>query len=220
MNVLPQTLLFLGIIPALILLYIALKGFEGIYKEKTIFLMFIGGIVIGVISIVVEYISLNAGAIIVLIFPVFELMFKTIILNMRRFQGKKGTPIYGLALGAGFGSIYIPYYTIITSLQVEQLNYYLLGYAFTISIGILILHATTGLLLGYGIKKFQLPKYFMISLLIYMPRAILSSKPIIDMLQYIPLIILPYSLIAFIYIFKKIKIKILEEKKTEIKKKK
>ena len=48
--ILPQASLFLGIIPALILLYISLKGYEGHYKDKTIFLTFIIGIVLGFIA--------------------------------------------------------------------------------------------------------------------------------------------------------------------------
>ena len=46
MDVPIQGLLFLGIIPALILLYIGLKGYEGYYRDKTIFLTFIIKIII------------------------------------------------------------------------------------------------------------------------------------------------------------------------------
>ena len=52
MDVPVQAVLFLGIIPALVFLYIALKGYEGHYKDKTIFLTFIIGIVLGVIAAV------------------------------------------------------------------------------------------------------------------------------------------------------------------------
>ena len=45
-----QAVLFLGIIPALILLYISLKGYEGLYKDKSIFLTFVAGIILGVIA--------------------------------------------------------------------------------------------------------------------------------------------------------------------------
>jgi len=38
MSQLPQALLFVGIIPALILLFISLKGYDGYYKDRIIFL--------------------------------------------------------------------------------------------------------------------------------------------------------------------------------------
>ena len=48
MDELPQALLFLGIIPALIIMYISLKGYDELYKEKTVFLIFIYGIYLAI----------------------------------------------------------------------------------------------------------------------------------------------------------------------------
>jgi hypothetical protein len=69
----PQTSLFIGIIPALILLYIGLKGYEGHFKDKLIFLMFIVGIIIGFISAVIELLTQNIGLIIyIILFQILE----------------------------------------------------------------------------------------------------------------------------------------------------
>ena len=49
-----QAALFLGIIPALFLMFLCLKGYDGYYKDKSIFLTFIAGIILGVIVAVVS----------------------------------------------------------------------------------------------------------------------------------------------------------------------
>jgi len=205
MDVLPQTLLFLGIIPALVLLYISLKKYDGIYKEKTMFIMFIGGILVGVLSIIFEYSTLAVGFLAIILFPVLEQLFKTIILNMRRFQKKKETTLYGLSLGLGFGSVFIPYYIIITSLHFDDVN--ALYLAFFASIAVLILHGATGVLLGYGIFKSNLVKYFLFAVILYMP-VILSSTII-----YSSVALVPYSVIVYWYVTKKIMPDILVDKK-------
>ena len=108
-NFIPQTSLFIGIIPALIILYIGLKGYEGHFKDKLIFLTFIVGIIIGFISAVIELFTRDIGLIIyIILFPVLEQLSKTIVLNLGRFQEKQETTIYGLSLGLGFGSVFTP----------------------------------------------------------------------------------------------------------------
>ena len=86
-----QTLLFTGIIPALILLFIGLKGYQGFYREKTIFITFILGVITGGIAAVVRIIIKPPLFLIVyiILFAVFEQLFKTIFLNVKRFQKKK-----------------------------------------------------------------------------------------------------------------------------------
>ena len=180
MDVLPQTMLFLGIIPALVLLYISLKKYDGMYKEKTMFIMFIGGIMAGVLSIIVEYSTLGVGFLAIILFPVLEQMFKTIILNMRRYQNKKEAVLYGLSLGLGFGSVFTPYYVIVTSLHYDDVN--ALYLALIASIGIIILHGATGILIGYGVYKSNLKKYFIIATLLYVPVPLISVIWIIVLL--------------------------------------
>ena len=81
----PQTSLFIGIIPALIILYLGLKGYEGHFKDKLIFLTFIVGIIIGFISAVIELFTRDIGIITyIILFPVLEQLSKTIVLNLGR----------------------------------------------------------------------------------------------------------------------------------------
>lgn len=205
MDVLPQTMLFLGVIPALVLLYFSLKKYDGMYKEKTMFIMFIGGIVTGVLSIIMEYSTLQVGFLAIVLFPILEQMFKTVILNMRRYQNKKEAVLYGLSLGLGFGSVFTPYYIIVTSLYYDDIN--ILYLALVASIGIIILHGATGVLIGYGVYTSKLVKYFLIATLLYLPVPLTSS------IKYSSIALIPYGLVVYWYSTMKIMPKILEKRK-------
>jgi len=205
MDVLPQTMLFLGIIPALFLLFISLKNYDEVYKDKIMFLMFIAGIIAGVLSIVLEYFALAVGILALVLFPVLEQLFKTVILNLRRFQNKKATPLYGLSLGLGFGSIFTPYYIIITSLNYDDVTY--LYFALAASVGIIILHGATGVLIGFGVYKSDLLKYFILAVLLYVPVLITST------IIYSAIVLIPYALVVYWYSTVKILPKILSQNK-------
>ena len=75
MDVPIQGLLFLGIIPALILLYIGLKGYEGYYRDKTIFLTFIIGIIFGVIAAVLR-LYLSPPPLLIIYIILFNILMK------------------------------------------------------------------------------------------------------------------------------------------------
>jgi len=208
MAVLPQAIIFLGIIPALVLLYISLKGYEGIYKEKTVFITFIVGILVGAVSIIIEYLTLGIGILSIILFPILEQISKTMILNIKRFQDKRETTIYGLSLGVGFGSVFIPYYIIITT-PTQTGDLYTISSAFLGSLGILLLHGSTGVTLGYGVYSSKLPKYFIISILLYLPVFIFYSGLI--NIVYLPIGLLPYGVVVYWFITSKIMSQILNQ---------
>ena len=170
MDILPQTLLFIGIIPSLILLYIGLKGYDEIYKDKSVFLTFIIGIILGVISVIVRiYISPPALLIIfIIIFAFFEQLFKTIFLNIGRLQRKRETTIYGLSLGLGFGSVFTPFLIIAAYVNQITSTYIISMIAFG-SIGIILFHGATGAYIGYGIYTEKTIKYILISIMLQLP---------------------------------------------------
>ena len=150
MDVLPQASLFLGIIPALILLYIGLKGYEGHYKDKTIFLTFIIGIILGFISVIVRSFFLPLLIVVMILVAFFEQLFKTIVLNIGRLQLKKETTIYGFSLGLGFGSVFTPF-LIIALTTTTQNDVYAASLIAVGSLGIIMFHGATGAFIGYGI---------------------------------------------------------------------
>mgnify|MGYP006275108911 CR=1 FL=1 len=149
---LPQSSLFIGIIPALALVYLIIRKWTGNYQEKMVFLMFVFGIISGFTVIFVEfYVGLTTLLEFVIIFRLIEIMGKMIILNLRRFQEKKETVLYGLVLGLGFGSIYPPVSLLLinaVSVSTFDIISVLIG-----SIGMILIQGSTGALLGYGVFK-------------------------------------------------------------------
>jgi hypothetical protein len=167
MDVLPQTSLFIGIIPALFLLYLSLKGYEGYYKDKNIFLSLLAGLVAGFFAAFMELVTIGAGIIVIVLFPVLEQILKMMILNIRRLQERGDTTVYGLSLGLGFGSIFTPVTMIIANVQTESLALMLL--VIIGSMGIILIHGATGAIIGYGIYAHKLSKYFVLALVLHFP---------------------------------------------------
>jgi len=149
---LPQSSLFIGIIPALALVYLIIRKWTGNYQEKMVFLMFVFGIISGFTVIFVEfYVGLTTLLEFVIIFRLIEIMGKMIILNLRRFQEKQETVLYGLVLGLGFGSIYPPVSLLLinaVSVSTFDIISVLIG-----SIGMILIQGSTGAILGYGVFK-------------------------------------------------------------------
>jgi hypothetical protein len=201
MDILPQAMLFMGIIPSLILLFISLKDYEGYYKEKFIFLFFIIGIIAGIFSIIIEYLTLSIAFLSIILFPILEHLIKTVILNFRRFHKKREITIYGLSLGVGFGSVFTPYYIIITT-QNQPGNISTLIFAFISSLSIILLHGATGVTIGYGVYSSNLTKYFLLSIILYLPISIIYSG--IINIPYLPIILFPYGIIIYWIITSKI----------------
>jgi len=164
----PSASLFLGIIPALILLYISIKGYEHHAKPKNIYVSFIVGIVIGFIASIIELLtSADVGLSFIILYPILEQLFKVIILNARRLQEKQATVVYGLVLGLGFGAISTPVSLIIGNIQGG--DYTLLGLVIIGSTGIIMFQGATGVLIGYGVYTNKLWTYVVFSVLIHIP---------------------------------------------------
>ena len=215
MNALPQTLLFLGIIPALVLLFISLKGYDRQYKEKLIFLTFISGIFAGFISILIEWYTVGVGIWFIILYPMLEQLFKTMILNISRFHGKKETVVYGLSLGLGFGSIFTPFSIIITNIQGGN-NLLIILIAFS-SIGIILIHAATGIIIGYGVYTYKISKYLIFSILIYLPVTFTIFLTALYNIGHFQVVLVLYGLIVYWYATKKIMPRILIENKKKTK---
>ncbi len=200
MNIIPQSSLFLGIIPALILLYISLKDWQDHYTEKTLFIMFILGIIIGFIVVLIQL--FYDLLIIILIFPFLEQIIKTMILNLRRFQAKQATVMYGLGFGLGFGSIYPPTFLILFS-QAEMSNFILISTLIG-SLGLLLIHGATAALIGYGIYQGKLLNFYVYSVLMLIGANLLMWIQV----GYVQWITLLVGLFMFYLVHKKILLKI------------
>ena len=211
MSEVPQALLFMGIIPALFLMFISLKGYDNYYKEKLVFLTFVIGIVLGVIVVLIEAYSAAVGIYFIILFPILEQLSKTIVLNFRRFHGKKETPIYGLSLGLGFGSIFIPSSLILLNLQGTYTNV-AITISIIASIGIILIHAATGVCIGYGVYKYSLLKYLVFSILLYLPVTALTFSASLIKIENLQLAILPYGVLVYWYFTTRIMVRIKNQK--------
>jgi hypothetical protein len=205
----PQTSLFIGIVPALIVLYIGLKGYEGHFKDKLIFLTFIVGIIIGFISAVIELLTQNVGLLFyIMLFPILEQLFKTIILNIGRFQEKQETTIYGLCLGLGFGSVFTPAAIILGNFQEVNLSFIA---AIIGSFGIILFHAGTGVLIGYGVYAHKLSTYLTIAILLHFVITTVIGVTTLFQVSYLQIILVIYGIIIYWYATKRIMPRILSE---------
>ena len=195
-------LLPLGIIPSLFLLYFIIGGYEGKFEERSVFLSFIFGIVMGTIIYLIEgmvlYSSLSLYIdtilIISLLFSLLEQLAKLAVLNSRFFS-KEGLPIYGASFGLGIASTFSPL---------------LLGKSFEISIknflpillpfSSILIGCATGIFIGIGIKRQSKAKYFSVAFLM----GIILWIGIIFSFFYIysPLFSIIFSLIAFYFAYK------------------
>jgi len=185
-SLLPSVSLFLGIIPAFVLLYISLKGYDELYKEKHLYLTFIIGCILGVVSVLIET-AVAAGIglfFVVLLFPILEQVLKTMVLNIRRFQTKKETVIYGLSLGLGFGSIFTPFSLINTESRIESpITSILIVWIVIGSFGIILLHGATGALVGYAVYTRKMTRYISSAVLVYIPVVLFTNIFIGESLQ-------------------------------------
>ena len=209
-NFIPQTSLFIGIIPALIILYIGLKGYEGHFKDKLIFLTFIVGIIIGFISAVIElFTTRGIGLIIyIILFPVLEQLSKTIVLNIGRFQEKQETTIYGLSLGLGFGSVFTPAAIIMGNFQ--EINVAFIA-AIIGSFGIILFHAATGAIIGYGVYSHKLSTYLTFAILLQIPITTVIGVTNLFTISYLQISLVVYGIIVYWYATKRIMPRILQE---------
>ncbi len=165
-TLIPSASLFLGIIPALVLLLISVKGFEKTLKQKNIFLTFIVGLIVGFITVAVEIYTGDIPIYLIVLYPVFEELFKTIILNIRRLQEKPETVIYGLTLGLGVGAVATSASVLRGTLNAG--DYLGLGLIVVGSCGFIMLQGSTGVLIGYGIYRGKTPRFVTFAIFLHM----------------------------------------------------
>ena len=216
-GILPQASLFIGIIPALVILYVSLKGYEGQYKDKHVFLTFAIGIILGFIVALTRLLinPLPLLIVFIVLFAFFEQLFKTIVLNVGRLQEKRETTIYGLSLGLGFGSVFTPFLLIAGGASIEA-DYYFVSLVSIGAVGIILFHGATGAYLGYGIYRGKLTKYLLTAIILQLP-----FNALIDMTRFYPNIYFPhfqvvlviYGVLIFLYVVKKIMPEILSKDK-------
>ena len=170
MDPLPQSLLFLGIIPALILWFIGLKGYEGYYSDRGAFLAIAFGIIMGLVSAAVRIIVNPFPYLFtyIVIFAFFDNLLKTMVLNIGRLHNEKKTLIYGLSFGLGFGSSFTPL-LIIAASGTGFADFNSLALITFGSIGFIFFHAATATFIGYGIYIGKVFNFLLIAIALQLP---------------------------------------------------
>ena len=152
----------IGFAPAILALYYFLKRYDGFFDDRRLFKVFAVGMVIGMLVAVfhntsdpflLAYPDLTI-LFFVIAFPVFEELFKLIILNMKRFQGRFDTAFYGVAMGAGIGSTMVLANALIALPTAGEGEYWsAVGALAVLSVAQTFMLASTGAFIGIGSAK-------------------------------------------------------------------
>ncbi len=160
-----------GLVPAIFLLYITLGPYENKFKDKIVFLSFIGGMVLGTIVLLLEWSFLasipayrtywDILLAMTVLFSFFDQLAKLIVLNLPRFHTDSATAIYGAALGLGLG-------TPIGALILRGIDIISLqgAAALILVISFMIFQSAIGSLIGLGVGQGKKWTYFFYSFLL------------------------------------------------------
>lgn len=184
----------IGLSPALIMLWLALRKYDYPYVEKTlfdarkVFLMFAVGIVFGMVAGALYYyiskdnILIYSNFLFILLIAtglaIFEEMFKFVVLNLKRLQLKFDTVFYGFSLGVGLSSTFVlshVYFTILLYSSVPP-NVWVSLVVFSVTL--CLIHGSTGAIIGYGSAKGR-PWHFFLEAMVIRAFFIIILIPIL-----------------------------------------
>jgi len=141
------------------------------FDDSKVFKFFALGIVLGMVIFAVEGLGMptdETRIALVVLYAVMEELMKLIILNFPRFQRRVDTAFYGLALGLGiattytFASVYVSLLDLDHAGLFEMVAYSLLGLQFV------FLHGATTTMIGVGVVRGDLKRYFSEALLVHL----------------------------------------------------
>ena len=147
-----------GIVCALVIMWLSLKRYEGFFDDRMMFKSLILGFITGFLAFLTEAYGYNAGIIFLFIFPFMEQFLKLVGINLPSYHDKRETIIYGLVLGLGFGSIYMPLLIILAS-RGSNPSFSLQIGSLALGVGYILFHGGTGCMLGYGVFKSEKWRY-------------------------------------------------------------
>jgi len=138
-------------IAGLLLMLVTLRRFEGFFKENTLFLLFIAGMMLGFASTVLERVLFGMESMGLIIYMAGSAIlaegFKGVAINLARFRFKRAATFFGFGLGIGFGTTA----AIAPFFQFANLSYpRAIILPITIAVVYMLLNSATGLVLGAG----------------------------------------------------------------------
>lgn len=174
----------LGVGPALALMFWTLRDYtypkveRPFFDDRKLFLMLAVGMVFGVVIYVIQS-YFNMGFILfALLFAVMEELIKLVFLNMPRFQRKLDTSFYGYSLGLGIGSTMAFGAVFITLQQSDSPDALMWLLIFIVAIQFVLLHASTGAMIGTGVARGEMWGYFAQAGLVHIGVNLLMAVPL------------------------------------------
>ena len=76
---------------------------------------------------------------------------------------------------------------------------YLIGLVVLGSFGMILLHAATGVCIGYGVYTYKLTKYLLFAILLYLPVTVTIFITTLFDVGYLQVALVPYGLIVYWY---------------------
>jgi len=174
----------LGVGPALALMFWTLRDFtypkveRPFFDDRKLFLMLAVGMVFGVLIYVVQSYFDLGFLLFALLFAVLEELIKFVFLNIPRFQRKLDTSFYGYSLGLGIGSTMAFGAVFITLQQSEDLGLDGWLIAFILAIQLVLLHSSTGAMIGTGVARGEVWGYFAQAGLLHIGVNLLMAVPL------------------------------------------
>jgi hypothetical protein len=158
---------FTGILPAVILVMLTLKDYDGYYKDEHFFILLVFGLVAGVPTALIYYwtiiylasvMAIIALVAIFIIIAVYELLLLTIILSMKRFGAKYDLTYYGVTLSGTMAGVIVMFSIYLFFRSIDVSAQAILSMAFFIPT-MPMLYITLGAMTGFGIFRGEFFKY-------------------------------------------------------------
>lgn len=173
----------LGVGPALVLMFYTLRDYtypqveRPFFDDRKLFLMLAVGMVIGVVVYVLQSYFDLGFILFALLFAVLEELIKLVILNMPRFSRKLDTSFYGFALGLGIGST-MAFGAVFYTMQQSDMDLLAWITVLVLAVQMVLLHASTGALIGTGSARGEMWGYFAQAGLVHIGFNLLMAIPL------------------------------------------
>lgn len=209
----------IGFVPAMYFMFHSLKKYEHFLNDRKLFLSFGGGFFVAIIAGFFEMVgifSLNykhfedngipeSPAISYAFVSIFGIAIvheavKTMVLNHPKFLGKKDTLYYGSSLGFGFAAMYV-YIVVIWGRMEGDIALSDFTYDVILLIGLILLHGSFGMIIGYGCSIFKTKRFFIYATILHV---ILNLVIFFRWLEYINQPVLAFFVLAyggFLYLY-------------------
>lgn len=191
----------IGFVPAIIILYISLARYDGLFDDRKVFVMLVVGFAVGVFVALFHIFFSETNIIVyVMLFPIFEELAKFVVLNLPRFHAKYDTTFYGVSLGVGIGAATMIAITVLlvkipgTSIVLrDALTLVLLAFITC------TLHGSLGAFIGFGV--YQGEAWRMLGIAIFLHAIYNCFMQLFVWNSWYLILIIAYTALIYYYIY-------------------